>query len=113
MAKTKAQVINRVARKLGRVAVGQNLEADLESVLSDSYDQVYDELDEMNLATWASDSVPDRYVPHVAALVAADNLEGIPTSRQQAILVVAARAKIEISNLTNGIYTNPRGITDF
>ena len=113
MAKTKAQIVERAARKLGKLAAGQNLEADFEGQLNDTYDQVYDELDSKGLAAWASDSVPDRYVPHIVALVALDNLGGVPQRRQQEIVAFASRARIEIAGMANRGYVNPLPVSNY
>jgi hypothetical protein len=102
MAKTKAQIVEKVARKLGKLAAGQNLEADFKGQLNDTYDQVSDMLDSKGLLAWASSSVPDRFVPHVVAMVARDHIGGIPQGRQQEIIADESRAMVKIASLING-----------
>lgn len=113
MAKTKAEIIDRVARKLGKLAIGQNLEADLNDIFSDSYDEVYADLDSMGLAPFASDSVDDEYVKHVVNLVARENMDTIPPLRQQLIAADALRSKVEISNIIARKHNNPRNLENF
>ena len=113
MAKTKAQIVERVARKLGKLAIGQVLEADIAEILNDSYDQVFDSLEDRGLSVWASNSVPDRYVAQVVALVAVLNLEGIPASRQQVIAAEASRAELSIANINNGTYKAPHNVEGY
>ena len=113
MAKTKAQIVERVARKLGKLAAGQNLEADFEDQLNDTYDQVYDMLDNKGLAAWADDDVPDRFVPEVVLLVAKDNTGGIPQSRQQEIIALSSRSMLNIANMINRRPVSTRGPSDY
>lgn len=108
MAKTKAQIVERVARKLGKLAAGQNLEADFEDQLNDTYDQVYDMLENKGLAAWSDDSVPDRFVPHIVSMVARDHIGGIPQGRQQEIVADEAKAMLSIANMINRRTPTPR-----
>ena len=113
MAKTKAQIVERVARKLGKLAAGQNLEADFEDQLNDTYDQVYGMLDNKGLAAWSDDDVPDRFVPEVVLLVAKDNTGGIPQSRQQEIIALSSRSMLNIANMINQRPVSTRGPSDY
>lgn len=113
MAKTKAQIIDRVARKLGKLAIGQTLEADFESQISDTYDEVYDELDGMGLAAFSSASVDDEFVKYFVVLIAREHIESIPPGRQSIIANDARRAKVEISNLIARKHNNNRDVENF
>lgn len=113
MAKTKDQIITRVARKLGKLAVGQVLEADIESQISDTYDEVYGELDGMGLAAFSSASVDDEFVKHFVVLIAREHIESIPQARQSIIANDSRRAKVEISNLIARKHNNDRDLENF
>lgn len=96
---TKAETRDRAAQDLGRLRVGQSLQDQDKVRIEAAYDEVYDQLKEEGLNTWASDGdCPDAVAPHLAALVADNclNTYGAPPERYQRIKLAAAVAIREI-----------------
>ena len=113
MAQTKAQIRDRVLRKLGKLALGQVAEAALASDIEDAYDQMHERLKFRGLVTWDSSNVPDEFVEDVVAITAFDRAEGIPAERYARIESAAARATINISATLAGKWVNPRNVEEF
>lgn len=68
---TEAEVRDRAANDLGMLRLGQSLQNQDKVRIETAYDEVYEQLKEEGLATWASDgSIPTKLVPHVAILIA-------------------------------------------
>lgn len=62
---------HKAGRLLGITAYGRALRADDDLLLAESYRQVYDSLDREGIAIWPENgAIPDRCMPHVAALMA-------------------------------------------
>jgi len=113
MAKTRAELIDRVARKLGKLALGQTATGDMESDIGDAYDQMYADLDNANLITFASTSIPDEFVEPIVSLVAFTRAEGIPAERYNRIALSASTARQKVADLINGIRTDSRTYKDY
>ena len=96
---TKANVVKRAAEELGIIPVGQSLQSQHNTRITQGYTEVYRQLEEEELATWASDgNVPDKIAKHVISLVAENCLETYPVSndRYQRILLAAEKARRQI-----------------
>jgi hypothetical protein len=107
---------HKAGRLLGFTRYGQALNADDDALLTESYAQVYDDLDEEGIATWPSDGdIPDRVMPHVAALVAfnvtAD--KSVSAERYGAILALRNAAKPEIRRMVTPAYESYGNATDY
>ena len=113
MAQTKAQIRNRVLRKLGKLAHGQNAESAIAEDIEDAYDQVYAKLKKRGMATWLSASVPDEFVEDVVAITAFERAEGISGERYARVAGDAQRAFLNLSALISGKWTNPRKAENF
>lgn len=99
---------------LGKLALGETPEAEIADDVEKSYDQIYAKLESKGLVAWPSaGAVPDKYAKDVAALVAFEHAEGIPTERYAKIEARAAVAELSISASMSGKYTNPRDVEDF
>ena len=121
MAKTKAEVRNRAASDyLGILRLGQSLQSQDDTRISDAYDEVYEQLKKDGLATWASTaSVPAAIVPHMVVLVAqqCQGTYGLSPARQVLILNTAGdngeKAKTEIRKLASQDYASQDEPVDF
>lgn len=113
MAKTRAQIRDRVLRKLGKLSIGQTAEAEIADDIEDAYDQVYASLEADGLVTWLSSSVPDEFVEDVVNLVAMERSESIPNDRYQRIALAATSAKLNISAKIAGKWVNPREVLNY
>lgn len=120
MAKTKAEVRDRAATELGRLRLGQSLQHQDKVRIEEAYDEVYADLKDEGLNTWASDaSVPDELVPFVSALVAlrCTNTYGVSQERLQRIMSVTGvdgnLAKREIRRLVTPAYESMEDPADF
>jgi hypothetical protein len=68
---TAQELINRAANDLRILRLGQTLQSQDNTRITDAYAEVYATLKKDGLATWAyANEVPDELVPHVSALVA-------------------------------------------
>jgi hypothetical protein len=89
---TREEVRHKAGRMLGIVRFGQSLRTEDDSLLSESYTQVYDTLKNKGLAIWASTAdLPDRVVPHVGALVAFNVADDKATSTERYNRIVSKR----------------------
>lgn len=116
MASTKAEVRDIAATELGILRLGQSLQSQDQVELERRYDEVFADLKEEGLATWASTaSVPAELVPHVAALVAysAADVYGISPARYQRIAAKAAAARPSIARLVTPRYESTEEPTDY
>lgn len=67
---TKAQVRNRVLRKLKRLPLGGSPNANDAGIVEDAYDDVYAFLAEKNAVTWSSsDDIPSEAVRQIVKIV--------------------------------------------
>lgn len=102
MALTSSQIRDRAATELGILALDQALQSQDASRITQAYNEVYAQLKQNGLATWASDgSVPDELCPHVIALVAFNCLDtySVSNDRYTRITNEAAVARREIRSL--------------
>lgn len=114
MAKTKAQVRDRVGSDyLGILRLGQDLQPQDDTRISDAFDEVYEQLKKDGLATWASTaSVPAAIVPHMVVLIAqqCQATYSLSLPRQALILQDAGAngegAKKEIRKLASQDYSS-------
>lgn len=66
----KADIIQNVGENLALVPVGQDLEDQDKTRISEAYEQAYDRLKEEGLASWASTAeVPTRVVPFFTDMI--------------------------------------------
>lgn len=89
---TASEIRDRAANDLGMLRLGQSLQAQDSTRITDAYTEVYAKLRKNGLATWASTAeVPDEVVPHVVAMVARNCLNTYSCSqeRYQRIMIAA------------------------
>ena len=113
MSRTKAQIVDRSLRMLGKLAIGANSKGAQADDMGLAYDQVYAELESAGLMSWDADSVPDEFVESVAALCAAERAEGLSGERYQRIITRASRSKLDISAKIAGKWNNSRKATNY
>ena len=121
MSKTKAEVRNRVGSDfLGILRLGQPLQSQDDTRISDAYDEVYEQLKKDGLATWASTaSVPAAIVPHMVALIAqqCQGTYSLSLPRQALLLQAAGingeNAKSEIRKLASQDFSSKDDPVDF
>jgi hypothetical protein len=108
---TPAQIRNRAATMLGILGEGETLPSYESNDLTNSYNEVFAQLLAKNMTVWdLADDVPDEFVPHVVALVAAGRMNdyAIPDSRYARIGLSAAAAPLEIKELqSEDVYVTP------
>lgn len=67
---TKAEVRQRVGEDLALVPINQTLESQDQTRIDAAYDEAYQRLKELGLATWAAaGDVPQKLVPYFALLI--------------------------------------------
>jgi hypothetical protein len=115
MATTEAMK-HKAGRLLGFTSWGRALSADDDALLTESYVQVYDDLEEEGIAVWPyTGEIPDRCMPHVAALVAfnvtAD--KSVSPERYNTILTLRNVAKPEIRRLVTPAYESFKAADGF
>ena len=106
---TVTEVVDRAANDLGILRLGQTLQAQDSTRITEAYNEVYATLVNEGLATWASTAeVPDELVPHVVALMADNciNVYGLSKERYQRIKGASIPALREIRRLTAPIYVS-------
>lgn len=118
MSKTIAELRNRALQKLGRLGRSQTATGALADDMNDAYNEVYAELKNKGLVAWAeAGPVPNEYVPHVVNLMCILRSEGISNERYQRLALEAGpigdTARLRISSLINGEWTNPLEYTDY
>lgn len=99
---TKAEVRNQVLQTMGILRIGQSATSQDKTEIETAYDELYADLKEEGLATWAAaGSVPSKVVPHVVALVAISRADtyGISDARYRRIAARSINAKREIRRL--------------
>lgn len=116
MASTKAEIRDIAASELGILRVGQALQHQDKVEIERRYDEVYADLKNEGLATWAaSGSVPTEVAPHVAVLVAfsAADVYGISDSRYARLTAKRGLAERRIRALTQPHYESLDEPVDF
>lgn len=113
-------MINRAANALGLRRLNQAIAAEHSTRIGEAYDEVYGQLKDEGLATWASTgSVPDAIVPHVSALMAANCLDSYGVSEERFARITNAAgpdgetAKMNIRMHVNPSTVSPDNPTDF
>jgi len=100
---TVAQVKRQSLELLGRLRLGQSFQTQDDTAMQESYDEVYANLKELGLATWASTAaIPAKVVPYVVALTAFNRIDtyGVSDSRYKRIAAKAVSAPSAIRMLT-------------
>jgi len=113
---TQAEVRNRAASMLGRRRNGQAINDALNTRLKDAYDEVYQDLKDDQLVTWAqAGTIPDKITPYFAALMAENCVIDIPVSdsRYKRIAIKASTAKRNIRRLVTAKYVDLDDARDF
>lgn len=117
---TKAEVRNQALQLLGVLQIGQSAQAQDATEIETAYDEIYADLKDEGLATWAAaGEVPEKATPHVVSLVALSRADtyGISDSRYQRILARAGLngviAKREIRRVTQPDHESLEEPTDF
>lgn len=113
---TKNEIRDRAAQELGILQIGQSLQSQDDTRVSDGYDEVYAQLRKDGLAVWASTgTTPDELTPHVAALVADNCLGsyGVSPARYERVKLAALNGKREIRKYATQDYISQDDATDF
>jgi len=100
---TVSKVYDGAAEMLGILETGKTLSANDTARMTRAYDQVFDDLKESTLDAWPSSGpVPDRFVPHVEALMAfnASDTYLVPSEILQRIINKSSVAMREIRRLS-------------
>ena len=116
MSKTKQEIRDRAAGDLGILQLNQQLAAQDDARVSAAYDEIYDDLKFNGIATWSSTaSVPDRFVPHLAALIAESCLSSYSVSQERFIRIKTASstARREIKKLSKPTFQSTDDPQDF
>ena len=104
---TKLETVDRAANDLGVLRLGQSLQTADQTRINTAYDEVYADLKEEGLATWASTaSVPSELVTHVVALICEQCSEtySLSDNRFARLQTRWVKAKREIRRLTTPRY---------
>jgi ribosomal protein S16 len=113
---TKAETRDRAANDLGLLRLGQSLQSQDSTRITDAYEEVYAQLKEEGVATWVSTgAVPDHMAQHVASLVAENclNTYSVSQERYARILNAANNARAEIKKYTTPFYESLDESTDY
>lgn len=117
MALTKTEIKTRVATDyLSLIQLNQSLESQDSTRLGQGYDEVYADLKNKGLASWAStDSVPNELAPHVIALVAKNCYKTYKPSAEKISLIEADAliAESSIRALINSDYISQQDPVDY
>lgn len=101
---------------LGAVEIGQSAESQHDARISAAYNEVYEDLKDEGIATWAvAGTVPNKIKPHLVALMAWNAIDsfGVSDSRYQRISVKASQAKREIRKLVTPRYESQAEPDDY
>jgi len=104
---TKAEIRNQALSLLGRLRLGQSPQNQDKVSVDQAYNEVYEGLKTIGLATWSSTAeVPNDVTPHVVALVAMARVDtyGVSDSRYTRILNRASIAEREIRKFVTPKY---------
>lgn len=86
---TKAEIRQKVAKRLGLLGQGASLSAAIGADLDDAYDEVYDELESSGLTIWAdTGSMPARCVDPFVDLCAARRITDYGVSNDRALRIL-------------------------
>ena len=99
MAKTKAQVAEKVLQKLGVLESGETVDTDDQAIVTDKYDSWYQVLAADDKVTWGSgDDIPTEAVASVVSIIANDCLTEfiIPQDKQ---ILIARDSQTGMDNL--------------
>ena len=99
---TSTAIVEKAANRLGIVSEGQTLRAEYDSDLTNAYNEVWAELDEMDLLTWDSDEdIPDAFVWSVVTMVAHSRLDeySISNDRYTRIMNDYSKAHMRLKEL--------------
>jgi len=104
---TKAEIRDKVARKLGIKKASQALSNRFVEDLDEAYNDIHANLERLGLVEWdAAGDVPGEFVPHVVALIALTRVTeyNCTGNRLQGIVSSASGAKNSIRELMNDPY---------
>lgn len=104
---TRAEIRDRVLRKLGVLATGQTADASAANIAETAYDEIHAELTEIGMAIWPiDDECPDRLSEHVSNLMAYRlvNDFSVSSERYQRIVADSSRSEQYISRMIKGEY---------
>lgn len=110
------EAYNRTAEFLGRLRLGQSMDNALLVRITSAYTEVYADLKDDQIVTWASAGpIPDPVGPHVAALMAFNCTSSVHVSNELYQRIVSARniAKREIRRLVTPQYQTTEPAEDF
>ena len=113
---SRSNTAKRAGEELGLVPVGQSLASNDNTRILQAYDEVYRQLEEKGLATWASDgSVPEKAAKYVVSMVAYNCLDTYPVSsaRYQRINKSYIEAVRELPNVIRNDYDDGKEPEDF
>lgn len=117
---SKAEAQQMCGELLKLVPIGQALQSQHDAKMSEAYDEVYAELEVMNLPVWATTAeMPDEITPHFVNLMAYNKIDVYPVSQTlyQRILFKVGdggeKAKEAIRALMNSAYCNIDEATDY
>lgn len=117
---TKAEVKNRTLQLLGVLRLGQSAQHQDSTRMETAYQEVYAQLKELSLATWAvAGTIPNSITMWLVALMAHNAIDeyGVSDSRYQRIMRLAGvngeNAKKEIKLLTNPAFESLDEPDDF
>ena len=106
MSKTKAEIRDKVARKLGIKKNAQALVDPIKTDLDDAHDEAYATLQTLELVSWSSTAeVPDDMVFPFVAMIALSRIEyAVGAVRIKSIVGAASTAKERIRELITEPY---------
>ena len=99
MAKTKAEIAEKVLQKLGVLESGEAVDSDDQTIVEDKYDSWYAVLAADDKVSWGSgDDIPNAAAASVVSIIANDCLTefAIPQDKQ---MIIARDANIAMDNL--------------
>lgn len=106
---TESQLKAKALKILGVLGVGVTPSGPKDADMQEAYNEVYAELDSINLVEWANGSdIPNKYVDTVANLMASKRVEVYPvsTERYQRIMSKAAQAENKLRRLMADSYVS-------
>ena len=88
MAKTKAQIAEKVLQKLGILESGETVDSDDQDIVTDKYDSIYGVLAADDKVSWGSgDDIPTEAVTSIVSIVANDCLSEFIVSQDKQMIV--------------------------
>ena len=116
MALTKAQIKDRTANRLGVLARGQTLDHDDSERIEQGFNEVYEYLKKMNLASFSSTaSVPNDIVPFFVTMIAYNCIDDFAVSNDRYARIVNdfATAELKIRQLVTPDYISQDDPRDY